>query len=334
MTSSLSIGNLTANSLQLVVSSTGSVNVNNACQVSNSINFITTETPTVFKTIFSGTLPVLYNNSTGSFSLSTPGGVPSTIKPDIANSVGTNTSKLALADHTHNIDTAAPIDPSISSTSAKGTAITFARSDHQHKGIRSIYTNAKTSNISGTCVSNLFNISASVVNSAISIIASPPTAIERYIFAETQPVGFNGGSYPTVTTVSRILNKVIFSSSTNAYLATASSTNTDFVLKPGNYLISTRVPSMGCSSSYATIYNVTTPGNTYGIISSFNGAQSTNCGVLEAKVAQQYNLTADTTFRILFGGISPNTNSWALGYALNATDLSYETYTTVTIFKL
>lgn len=60
---------------------------------------------------------------------------------DQANAAGTSSS-LALADHVHNIPTAAP--SSIGSANAQGSATTTVKSDHVHRGIASLDVNAGT----------------------------------------------------------------------------------------------------------------------------------------------------------------------------------------------
>lgn len=57
---------------------------------------------------------------------------PSTIDPDDAASIGTQTANYALADHQHAITTATAIGLNGGTANAEGVATSFARSDHTH----------------------------------------------------------------------------------------------------------------------------------------------------------------------------------------------------------
>jgi hypothetical protein len=56
--------------------------------------------------------------------------LPSIINPDDASSIGTQSSKYALSDHTHGVDT--DIASALGNTALEGTASSLSRSDHVH----------------------------------------------------------------------------------------------------------------------------------------------------------------------------------------------------------
>lgn len=68
-------------------------------------------------------------------------GTPATQNADQSNAPGTSPN-LVRADHIHNIPTAIATD--VGAANAQGAAITFSKSDHTHRGVRSVKANSGT----------------------------------------------------------------------------------------------------------------------------------------------------------------------------------------------
>ena len=130
--------------------------------------------------------------------------VPVTQTPDQANAVGTS-NNYAMADHVHDIPTAAPITSlSATTTNGQGAASTFARSDHGHAILTGVVSTQTPNQTNATGVSSnlaradhIHNIPTAVpVNIGIANVqgSAPSFSQSDHIHQGIHSLSVNGGT--------------------------------------------------------------------------------------------------------------------------------------------
>lgn len=319
--------------IHFVTSADGVVSTK-ALTISGSFSYNTCDNVNLFWPFISGTAPIAYSSTTGVLAVN-GGGTPTALLPDATPSAGTSAS-VAYTDHAHPIATAAPLSDSIGTTLRVGTATSFSRSDHQHIGVRSVSVNGSAQLFGNITLAQQNNVVISLTGQNISF--SITRSEEIYVLAETQSLGTNGGAYSTAKSYqNRFINRMLYAGASNVFLNSAATTNTDFTLNPGTYLINARATMISSDQSLIRLFNVTTGVGVQNGNNMFSGgatnsfANSTNT---ESKLCCQITIATATVFRLQSYATSANTNTYCTGFALSVPLASYELYATIIIKKM
>lgn len=315
-TSDRTYGDSTVKSINFLTTTTGTTSITGNIYA-DSVSMQSFLPASVFRTSISVTAPVLYNTSTGVISLDTGGS--STLVPSKTGSVVV-TTKATLSDHVHGIATDLPADAAIGSTLAEGTATKFSRSDHGHKGVRSLsYTTPLSGNVS------ILSTTGQKITVSGQTITFADYAVENYVISEVFPVNLNPDMSAVSANIwsSRYMNTLVFAGGSSVTLTSPAG---GFIVSPGTYIISGRAAASGSYAHAIRLYNITNSVVVTHGCNAYSGA--TKEASTESKFICYLTLTATTTFRVEHcmartGGI------W--GYPVGA---STERYACVVISRL
>lgn len=252
-------------------------------------------------------------------------GASNRVYPDQAASGGTST-QLTNQGHVHAVFTDPPLDTSISTIGDVGTSDSFSRSDHQHKGVRSLVYAGQSVFGDVALVAGDANQKITSSGQNITFYTYP---VEMYVLAETQPLGTNAGSYPTANTFqSRVINKILFSMGNYVSLQSGSTSNRYFYLNPGTYVLNIRACAQNISGHVIRLYNVTTStvvaygSNAY----SGNSPDIIYTNSAESKLWCRITVSTLSLYSVQHYGTLANSNTWALGTAANFSSMTQEMY--------